>query len=229
MKKWCGIFCVLFVWASAACNANVATVAPAPTQAVVSNTDIPARTDTMQPIAPSATPMQTVAVANTVAPTPTFAATFTLAPTATRLAPTDMPAQNTTAPTATTLPTKTLTPIPASPTALHGDANAGAIVFQKKGCKGCHMPPPNARRIAPDLSHINADAEQYIHSTEYHGRAADTASYIRESILNPNAFVVPPYRYLMPDGSSIMPQNFGTLLSVQELDNVIAYVLTLAQ
>lgn len=89
------------------------------------------------------------------------------------------------------------------------------------------MPPPQARRIAPDLKNILTDANEFIHSPDYKGAATDAPSYIRESIVAPNAFVVPAYRYLTLDGSSIMPLDFGQRLSADQINDLIAYVLTL--
>jgi hypothetical protein len=43
--------------------------------------------------------------------------------------------------------------------------------------------------------------------------------YIRNSILNPNAFVVEGYQ------SNVMPQNYGQQLSNQELDDLLEFLL----
>lgn len=89
------------------------------------------------------------------------------------------------------------------------------------------MPPPSAKRIAPDLSSAASDARQFIHTPDYHGAATDVASYIRESIVNPDAFVLPKFRYLTMDGTSVMPKNFATLLTPAQIDDLIVYILTL--
>ncbi len=53
-------------------------------------------------------------------------------------------------------------------------------------------------------------------STRVAGLAAE--EYIRQSIVNPNAFVVEDF----PEG--VMPQNLGETLSSQELDDLIAFL-----
>jgi hypothetical protein len=49
------------------------------------------------------------------------------------------------------------------------------------------------------------------------------ADYIRESILGPNAVIAQP----CPSGEcaeNVMPQSFGDVLSVGELDDLVAYL-----
>jgi cytochrome c551/c552 len=219
MKKWCGVLCLWVLMLSAACGANPS---PVPTPPNVSSI-APSATATLLKVAQAAT---AVVVPNATL-APTRSATNTRVPTLTHSAPTPTATETNTAPAPIASPTITLTPTLAAPTALHGDAANGAVLFQKMGCKGCHMPPPNSKRIAPDLAHITTDAEQFIHSPDYKGSATDVASYIRESIVDPNAFVVPAFRYLTADGSSIMPLDFAKRLTPQEIQDLVAYVLTI--
>jgi hypothetical protein len=53
-------------------------------------------------------------------------------------------------------------------------------------------------------------------------RIAGTSAedYIRQSILDPSAFVVPGFQ------DNIMPTTFGQQLSQTDIDNLIAYLLT---
>lgn len=229
MKKWCSVLCLFLLSISVACSSN----AP-PT--LLSATEIPTTiptgadfsTETASALAPTIAPTR-LPVTQTTAPTPTQtaspAATLpppTIEPTATQSA-TKIPATPTLTATRAPSPTGTMA-VPAAP---GGDAANGEILFVKVGCKGCHIPPPNSKRIAPDLRNILADADEYIHLAEYQGTATDAPSYIRESIVLPNIFVVPAYRYLTRDGSSIMPLDFAERLSVAEIKDVVAYVLTL--
>ena len=64
-------------------------------------------------------------------------------------------------------------------------------------------------------------------SPEYRGRAKDAAGYIRESILDPGAYVVPGANYRQPDGRSVMPGDFGRTLSPSAVDDLVAFLLTL--
>lgn len=144
------------------------------------------------------------------------------------------PARAPVAPLAPTLEDRSFDAILASGTATpvrsmasHGDAANGAVLFVKMGCRDCHMPPAKLERKGPDLQQIAADAATYTHATDYHGTATDTASYIRESILKPNAFIVPAFRNRTTNGLSAMPSNFSILLNPEQVDDLVSYVLTL--
>jgi hypothetical protein len=45
--------------------------------------------------------------------------------------------------------------------------------------------------------------------------------YLRESIMKPNAFVVPGF------AAGVMVQNYGTTLTPAQIDDIVAYLLTL--
>jgi len=228
MQRW-GVtlgLCILIL--SAACGGNPtappnlpSATAPPPTAQPVEATRAPTPTliPTMPVTAQTATP--TAAAATLPPPTVTSVPNLSSATAALN--------EPTRAPSATFTVAPTATPTLPAPTQFHGDVAKGAALFEKMGCKGCHMPPPQARRIAPDLKHILADADEFIRLPEYKGTATDAPSYIRESIVLPNIFVVPAWRYLTMDGSSIMPLDFGQRLSAAEIDDLTAYILTLPQ
>lgn len=97
-----------------------------------------------------------------------------------------------------------------------------AEAFLKAGCGGCHTIPgvPGAAgRVGPDLSQIGTAA-----AGRKPGMSAD--GYLRESILQPNAFIAPE----CPNGacpSGVMLQSFADALAREELDTIVAYLLTL--
>ncbi len=68
--------------------------------------------------------------------------------------------------------------------------------------------------VGPDLTHIGSVA-----ATRKPGMSAE--EYIRESIVNPNAFIVPGFQ---PD---IMPQDFGTRLTQQQINDLVTYLASL--
>ena len=108
-------------------------------------------------------------------------------------------------PTATTPVTVGTPPLPVS-----GD---GAQVFLAGGCTACHTIDslPQARgAIGPDLSRIGARGD----------------AYVRESIIDPNA-VIAEECPTGPCQPGLMPQLFGQRLSQEELDALVAYLLTL--
>lgn len=54
-------------------------------------------------------------------------------------------------------------------------------------------------------------------------RRTDPATYIRLSILSPNAYVVPGFL------ASLMPQSYGQVFTPEEINDLVAYVLTLSE
>lgn len=81
--------------------------------------------------------------------------------------------------------------------------------------------------IAPDLSHIATDALEIIHRPDYHGQATTAQEYIFESVMTPNAFVLPPFNALTIDGTSIMPKDFSQRMTPAQIQDLIAYLMTM--
>ena len=63
-------------------------------------------------------------------------------------------------------------------------------------------------------------------SGDYHGSAKDAATYIRESILDPNAYVLQGPTY-SAGGRSLMPSDYAQTLKSEQVDQIVAYLLTL--
>lgn len=61
----------------------------------------------------------------------------------------------------------------------HGNAKRGAAIFQSLGCAQCHRVKGEGGGLGPDLTNIGAER---------------SAQYLRESVLNPNAYVADRYR-----------------------------------
>jgi nitric oxide reductase subunit C len=114
------------------------------------------------------------------------------------------------------------------PAAPRGDAARGAKLYETLPCLSCHdisRPWPGGD-ICPNLGNIATEAARIVRSPDYHGRAKDAAGYIRESIVDPNAYIVPGPSYRQADGESVMPKTFGQTLSPSDLDDLIAFLLT---
>jgi complex iron-sulfur molybdoenzyme family reductase subunit gamma len=95
-----------------------------------------------------------------------------------------------------------------------GDVGRGERLMSDKGCAACHSFPGNPAqpRIGPDLSYAGG-----IHS----------ASYLRESLAEPSAVVVPGKGYFMEQSGkkvSLMPPFAGT---EAERDDILAYLISL--
>jgi cytochrome c551/c552 len=156
----------------------------------------------------------TQTVIRTVAARP---ATTTAAPATTAAATT---AAATTAPTTTapattaTQTAKTATTTTAATTTAPAAANAaqGKPVFAANGCGSCHTfkPAGSTGTIGPDLDTTPAkDATK---------DNMPLAAFIRESIVDPNAYISPGYQ------KGVMPESFGTSLSKTQLAQLVAFV-----
>ena len=78
------------------------------------------------------------------------------------------------------------------------------------GCFACHSISPGVNLVGPSLAGIAHDAAARIHGADYHGKATDAAGYIRESILEPSAYLVPVPTY-SSNGESMMPAGFASV------------------
>ncbi len=161
----------------------------------------------------------------------------TPAPTATLVPPTQAPIPTLTLAPPTAAPTRppstsTSAAPPAPVGALKGDAAAGEKLFhvKKADCTACHdetLAFPGGE-FAPNLGDIAIQAEQILKSQGYTGKAKTVADYLRESIVDPNAYIVPGDGYRDPkDGLSAMRRDFAQRLSAQEIEELVAYLQTL--
>jgi cytochrome c oxidase subunit 2 len=90
-------------------------------------------------------------------------------------------------------------------------SSAGAAVFKNNQCGSCHTfkPAGTTAKVGPDLDNVAADAQKA-------GKPVD--EYVRQSIVDPNAYVVPGYpKNVMPPFSQL-PKN--------ELDALVQYLTT---
>ena len=115
-----------------------------------------------------------------------------------------------------------------APAAATGDAARGEKVFATLPCVSCHdvTKPWPGGDICPNLGNIATEAARIVRSREYRGRAKTAAEYIRESIVDPNAYIVPGAAYQAANGKSVMPADFGTTLTGAQIDDLVAYLMT---
>jgi hypothetical protein len=179
------------------------------TAAVTATAPVTASADLTATAATTATAVVTAATAVTesAAVTTTPAVTTTTAPTTTN-------AVTATEATTATSDTAAVAAVP--------ELAAVEPIVIKAACIGCHVIPgiPAAvGQVGPDLSNIGVDG-----ATRIPGYTAE--QYIRESLLNPNAFIAPecPTGPCLPN---LMVQNLGDTLTAEEIDTLVAYLASL--
>jgi mono/diheme cytochrome c family protein len=91
----------------------------------------------------------------------------------------------------------------------------GQVVFLQAGCNACHtITGLSTGTLAPPLDGIATRA-----ATRVAGLSAE--EYIHQSIVDPSAYVVEGF----PDG--LMPQTFAETLSEEQINDLVAFLLTL--
>lgn len=113
-----------------------------------------------------------------------------------------------------------------------GDPVRGGQIAMARGCTACHI--TGAPKIGPAWeSAKNPDglnspgiAARRLESEDYHGAAKTVEEYMFESIVSPNIDIVPPTEGANWSiaGPSTMLTEYGTLLSRQDLADIIAYL-----
>lgn len=105
-----------------------------------------------------------------------------------------------------------------------GDSANGKTLTESKGCVGCHISsavgPAWLASADPDGEGIGTRAGHRFSDEGYTGTATTAEQYLFESIVQPNAHLVPPFQ------PSIMPQTFGNSLTEQDVADMIAYLMT---
>ena len=102
----------------------------------------------------------------------------------------------------------------------------GESVFKRTppACFSCHALQQGVTLVGPSLAGLATRTAGVLTSPEYKGAAKTLEDYIRESITNPNAYVVPGPTF-SAGGQSIMPPT-GTALKPEEIDQLVAYLAT---
>lgn len=88
----------------------------------------------------------------------------------------------------------------------------GRQVYRALDCGRCHQIAGAGSRVGPDLSRAGTVAEQR--------RPGAAADYLRQSVTDPGAYVVPGY-------VDAMPRGLARGLSTADLDALIAYLASL--
>lgn len=110
-----------------------------------------------------------------------------------------------------TKPSEKATSTPAAPAAGAG-IEQGKRLFVAQGCGSCHTfaAAGSTGTAGPDLDErLKPDASKH---------RKPLAAFVRESIVDPNAFVAPGFT------PNIMPGKFGQALSDRELGDLVAFL-----
>jgi complex iron-sulfur molybdoenzyme family reductase subunit gamma len=106
-------------------------------------------------------------------------------------------------------------------TSAKGDATKGQEAFMNNGCIGCHSVDTTPNNMGPNLANIGG---------------YNTASYLEESIKNPNAVIVPGYNrnthpntpwYNVENGKRVSTMPDHSWMPQTDIDNIVAYLKTL--
>lgn len=99
-------------------------------------------------------------------------------------------------------------------------------IINTLGCPLCHTIPGiegALGELGPKL-HEKVNAPNRIKDPKYKGKAKNTREYVRESILDPSAYVVFNEEAGEPFPDGLMPTTFSQMLSVQALDKLVDFI-----
>lgn len=108
------------------------------------------------------------------------------------------------------------TPVPLGPVVDESTPEGrGQVVFFNQGCTACHaVSGISTGNIGPVLDGLGSRAGSQVANLS-------AEEYILQSILDPDAYVVPGF------APGVMPQNFGELISEGDLNDLVAFLLSL--
>jgi nitric oxide reductase subunit C len=114
----------------------------------------------------------------------------------------------------------------APPAASADPVALGEAVFKRSppACFGCHALQQGVTLVGPSLAGLVTRTEVLLKSADYKGAARTPEEYIKESIVNPHAYVVPGATFSV-GGQSTMPP-LASVLKPDEIDQLVAYLAT---
>lgn len=107
--------------------------------------------------------------------------------------------------------------VPSATGPTEGTVRAPDELFVAMGCAGCHnlaLPQTDSEKgpVAPNMANYHENAPNRV-------AGEDAETYTHNSIVDPNAFVVPGYN------PGIMPQNFTDRMSEEEIQGLVEWLL----
>ena len=112
---------------------------------------------------------------------------------------------------------------------IKGDPARGEALFKQTklgpndapGCNTCHSLEPGEVKVGPPLAGVATHAAETLEDPDYNGQATTVEQYLRESIVNPDAFVSHGF------APGVMYQKFGEDLTEEEIADLVAFMMTL--
>jgi len=92
-------------------------------------------------------------------------------------------------------------------------------------CQACHSMAPGVNLAGPSLAGLGDFFEKIKASGEYTGAATTAEEFVRESIVEPSAWLHPGPMY-SAGGTSFMPPNYGDDLTEEQIDQLVAYLMS---
>jgi cytochrome c551/c552 len=200
----------------AACVPATTAGAPAALPQATVTQPAPETPDVATPVpTETAAPTETVALVETAAPTETAEPTATALPSDT---PTAEAAEATPSPVAESGETEPAAASPDEPMAVDTALlELGKEVYHQQACGVCHSlaSAETLGTFGPPHNNLAMAATERIGEERYKGTATTAEEYIRESIVNPQAFMVTGYQITR------FPMPIFTNLSEQEVDALV--------
>lgn len=91
-----------------------------------------------------------------------------------------------------------------------------SVIDSTPGCVTCHSLQPDEVIVGPSLAGFAEEAEE---EGEAEGMSAE--EFVRQSIVDPDAEVMEGFN------EGVMPGNYGDVLSAEQLDNLVEFLLSL--
>jgi len=100
------------------------------------------------------------------------------------------------------------------------------VMINTLGCPLCHTIPGIEGAVGElgPILHEKINAPNRIKDPNYKGKAKTGRDYVKESILNPNAYIVFNEAEGEPFPEGVMPQDFANKLSVNALDKLVDFI-----